>query len=327
MAQKKGLTACSLNDLTFPVELVDNPAYTNQEYSKIVRGIVPVTVPYFNDEEMGLMVENLTKEELAEMIANNPKTKEIVTEMDLNYCSPRYELVPNDTIFPKVEEILKANKIDYTAHYAHSNHVRFYAKFIIEDERFAYKMKGTNDVIKFIWEFQHSYNGLTKYKGVCGFHRLVCTNGLTVPIQEMTEFNLALEGKHTSSILHSLDEFDSILVNLTNSLDVVSNSITTKYEGLNSAEITNLENRIEEVLKAAKITSVANSKLNTVDNIIKRIEKESNLAGLGYDGKVTDWLVYNGINAYINDNSLNIASPEKRKETDSKVLEYMLQTV
>jgi len=40
---------------------------------------------------------------------------------------------------------------------------------------------------------------------------------------------------------------------------------------------------------------------------------------------VNDWLIYNGINQYINDDSRNIASPEKRRETDSKVLEYMLE--
>ncbi len=53
--------------------------------------------------------------------------------------------------------------------------------------------------------------------------------------------------------------------------------------------------------------------------------KEADKVGLGYNGKVTDWLVYNGINQYIYDDSRNIVVPEKRMETDSKVFEYMLE--
>jgi hypothetical protein len=55
---KSGTTSCKLTDLTFPVELRDNPRKTNREYSKVVTGII--------DGE----------------------------EIDLNYCSPIYELVP-----------------------------------------------------------------------------------------------------------------------------------------------------------------------------------------------------------------------------------------
>ena len=61
---KRGTTICTVDELCFPVELIDNPNKTNREYSKIVVGEV--------DGE----------------------------DMDLNYCSPRYELVPNDMIFP-----------------------------------------------------------------------------------------------------------------------------------------------------------------------------------------------------------------------------------
>jgi len=40
MKTKKGTTECSLQDLCFPVELIDNPSKTNREYSKIVTGII-----------------------------------------------------------------------------------------------------------------------------------------------------------------------------------------------------------------------------------------------------------------------------------------------
>jgi len=288
-ATKVGQTICTLDEMCFPVEMRDNERLTNREYSKVVTGVI--------DNE----------------------------EIDLNYCSPVYQLVPNSDIFPKVVEILEQKKIKYSAQFSHTQNARFYGNFIIEDTRFAHIMKGTNDMIKFMWNFQHSYNGLTKYRGIAGFYRLVCTNGMVVPVQEMEEYNLVVQGKHTSSILHSLLDFSSIMENVTQNLGVVKNSIIKKYEMLGGREVTNLEDRVLEVLKASKIIPVENAKFNTVNDIMARILKEANDTGLGYNGEVNDWLVYNGINQYVNDDSRNIAAPEKRRETDSKVLEYMLQ--
>lgn len=288
MAAKNGNTMCSLQDLIFPVELRDNERKTNREYSKVVTGVI-------NGEEI-----------------------------DLNYCSPVYELVPNSEIFPKVEEIFNNHNIAFSVNYSHTNNARFYGNYTIEDSRFAYKMKGTNDVIKFVFNFQHSYNGLTKYTGVAGFFRLICSNGLTVPVEEMKQFNLKLEGKHTSSILHSLMEFDKLLNNVVNNLGVVKTAITDKYEMLGGRMVVDVEDRIKEVLKAGSIIAVENSKFNTVKDILNRISVEANDTNLGYNGKVNDWLIFNGVNQYIYDDSRNIAAPEKRRETDSKVLEYML---
>lgn len=286
---KSGTTSCKLTDLTFPVELRDNPRKTNREYSKVVTGVI--------DGE----------------------------EIDLNYCSPIYELVPCIDIFPKVEEIFFKQGIDFSVEYSHTQNARFYGNFTIEDQRFGYRIKGTNDIIKFVWNFQHSYNGLTKYKGIAGFFRTICTNGLTVPVAEMKEYNLVLEGKHTSAILHSLQEFEQILLKVTSNLGQVKTAITNKFEMLAERQVVNVQDRITEVLKSSNIIAVENSKLNTVANILARIEKEANDSNLGYNGRVNDWLIYNGINQYVNDNDMNIAAPEKRRETDSKVLEYMLE--
>ena len=288
-ATKVGQTICTLDEMCFPVELRDNPRVTNREYSKVVTGVI--------DE----------------------------VETDLNYCSPVYQLVPNTDIFPKVVEILEEKKIKYTAQFSHTQNARFYGNFIIEDPRFAYIMEGSNDMIKFMWNFQHSYNGLTKYRGVAGFYRLICSNGMVVPVEEMEDYNLVIQGKHTASILHSLVDFKGIMENVTENLGVVKNSIVAKYELLGGRWVNKVEDRVLEVLKASKITPVENAKFNTVNDILARISAEANDSGLGYNGKVNDWLIYNGINQYVNDDSRNIAAPEKRRDTDSKVLEYMLE--
>jgi len=327
MKAKRGTTICTLNDLCFPVELRDNPRNTNREYSKVVTGIINETLPYFNEDELKQMSEALNIDEYNAMIAANPKTKIVLSPIDLNYCSPVYELVPCVDIFPKVEEIFKNKGIDFSVQYSHTQHARFYGNFTIEDQRFGYRMQGTNDFIKFVWNFQHSYNGLTKYKGVAGFYRLICTNGLTIPVQEMKNYNLVLEGKHTSVILHSLLEFEKILENVTNNLGVVKTAITDKYELLGGIWVEKPEDRIKEVLQATGIVMVDTQNFNTIEDIMKKVMSEANgeKQDLGYNGRINNWLIYNGINQYINDDSRNIAAPEKRRETDSKVLEYMLE--
>lgn len=287
---------CRLNDILFPISINDNPRETNQEYSKVVTGLVPV---------------------------KNEKTGNVeIIEKDLNYCSPRYELVPNANIFPVVEQILKQNNIEFSVTYKQRNNAMFYAEYVLEDQRFAYKINGTNDVIKFRFSFQHSYNGQVKYLGIAGFYRLVCSNGLVISVPEMDEYNLILTGKHTKIIKESLIKFNDVLNNVVNNLDTVKSAVTKKYEILANISRVKVNQRIENVLNACKINIIENNKFNIYDYLNNIISSEMMLLGYSI---ANDWLIYNAINRYIYDDSLNISAPEKRREKDSKVLEYMLK--
>ena len=281
--------ACICNDvqeLCFPVSMNNNPRKTNSEYAKVVTGII-------NGEEV-----------------------------DLNYCSKVYQLVPNENIFPQIEQVLFNHAIDFRVEYKHINHVRFYADYEINDKEYTYKMKGSvSDEIKPMIRVQHSYNGLTKYRITFGYFRLVCTNGLTIPVQEMKEFNLSIVGKHTSVILHSFEKLSEMLVYFSMNAKQVTEKITRRYEMLADSQVLTPRARIEEVLNAVKIPVVDNNKFSTVNDILMKITEE---AKNEYGGNINDWLVYNGINRYINDNSRNIATPEVRMEKDSKVLSYLL---
>jgi hypothetical protein len=114
-------------------------------------------------------------------------------------------------------------------------------------------------------------------------------------------------------------------VNIIENLGEVKTSIVSKYESLGGRMVPKLEDRIKEVMNGSKIGMFDNKNFNTVSDIRNRIMFEANKTGLGYNGKVNDWLVYNGINQYLHDDNLNITSPEKRRERDSRVLEYMLE--
>jgi hypothetical protein len=265
------------------------------------------------------------------MWCNKEYSKRIVGNIDgveklLNQCSDIYKLIPNSDIFPKINEILDMFQIEYRVVYRHINHVRFYADYIITDKRYAYRMNGTNDVVNPKLTVQHSYNGLTKYKITFGYFRVVCTNGLTIAVAEMKEFNLAIGGKHTENIVRSFEMLTDMLENFVTNASKITKRIVLKYEVLGGTWVENLEDRLTEVLEANNIAIKENSKFNTLNNIMARITHEANLPNLGYNGRVNDWLIYNGINQYLNDNDMNIMTPDVRMEKDSKVLEYMLET-
>ena len=279
------LESVSLNDILFDVEMRDNPRVTNPEYSKVVTGII--------DGQ----------------------------EIDLNYCSPRYELVPNTEIFPVVRQILVNHNIQFTENYYSLNNARFYAEYVIEDQRFSYKIGGSNgDIVKPMLRVQHSYNGLTKYMINFGYYRMVCSNGLVIPIDEMKEYNMYVTGKHTQSIKRSLEKLSNTITYFAENAAQITSAITAKYDELAGNEVTNVDDRIKEVLNAAKINIRENNKFNTLDYIKNRISGEIDL----YGGRTNDWLIYNAVNQYIHDDSLNVKTPEVRKELDSKVFEYML---
>lgn len=280
----------SLQELLFPVELRDEEMDSNSEYEKRVIGLG---------------------------IGKNGG------EMLLNQCSPRYELVPNTDIFPNIEQVLIANNIEYEVTYTHIGYVRFYADYRITDSRYSYTIQGTGDKIQPMLMVQHSYNGLVKYRIMFGYFRLVCENGLVIPVEEMKKYNLVITGKHTESIKKSFAKLNSLLTYFAAEADKIVGEITAKYEKLAINKVTKLNDRIEEVLEAVNINVIENNKFNTVADIASRINAETKDSRV--TSHVTDWLVYNGINQYLNDNDRNIVAPEKRIETDGKVLEYMLK--
>lgn len=287
--EKKGAEICSMEDLLFPVEIRDEEMACNKEYSKRVVGQI-----------------------------NGG-------DFLLNQCSDVYKLIENKDIFPMIEEVLNNNKVEYTPVYKHINHVRFYADYEITDKRYDYMMKDTFDVIRPMLRVQHSYNGLTKYKIIFGYFRLVCSNGLTIPVEEMKEYNLSIVGKHTEVIVKSFDELHNILVRFTEEAEEITGAIVNKFEVLRSRIVTKPEDRIEEIFKAMKMSVVDNKNFSTMNYLMNLIREEANKTDLGYNGEINDWLIYNAINAYLNDDSRNIATPETRMDKDSKVFEYMLQ--
>jgi hypothetical protein len=308
----------SLNEILFDVEMIDNPEPANSEYSYIVKGYGDFTttkpVPRVRKNNRGRLV--------TELVPETTTSK----ELNLNYCSYRYELVPNADIFPVVRQLLIKHGIEFEEKYSHIGYARFYAQFIITDKRYAHRINGsTSDWVYPMLKVQHSYNGQTKYKIIFGYYRIICTNGLVIPVEEMKHYNLSMVGKHTEAIKKSLKKLNNTLNFFVKNREQVKLAITAKYETLAGNVVEKWQDRVDEVMNVVGINESNKNAVDTKGYIQKQIAKEMDQ----YGGRVNDWLIYNALNHYIYDvdnSGTNVKAPEVRAELDSKVFEYLLSS-
>jgi hypothetical protein len=235
----------------------------------------------------------------------------------LNVCSDRYELLPNSEVFPKIQSILDQAGVKYDAFYHMINYAKFYAKFIVTDERM--KIGRANDFVNLMFEVDHSYNGLCKLSiNLSAGYRKVCTNGLTY-IARQNEFSMV--NKHTETINKTFEMFFNKLADISG----ITKSLKFQYDSLAEKSVSNYTDRIIEVLNGVGISKgKSDVNLNAVVNAMQTelSPKRSNVTGWK---SANDWLVYNAINeGYVYNRNLNSMHSEKRVEKDKKVLEYIL---
>ena len=184
---------------------------------------------------------------------------------------------------------------------------------------FAHDM-GNGDVIFPEMKVNHSYNGLTKYQITFGYFRLVCTNGLIIPVAEKSEFNLKITGKHTAKINKSLHElFEKVQVFTNQGSEVIQG-----FKDLSGHAVLNVGERIIEVMKATNMPIVENSNFNSIAYVTEIVEREAAKFNANDGKKVNDWLIYNGLNQLINNNDRNSYVPEAREKSDRQVFEYLI---
>ncbi|MFW5895752.1 MAG: DUF932 domain-containing protein [archaeon] len=258
-------------------------------------------------------VEKVDMQEITGFPANKDYQYGIVGHIDgkkklLNVCSDRYELVPNSEIFPKIRNILNEGGLEFSEKYESFNDARFYADYIIESDHVKIG-QSENDIIKPKISIRHSYNGMTQYAIIFGYYRMVCSNGLVVPVKGKEAQNLHIMGKHTISIRTSLD----MLMNRLNTFISNMNLYKQTFDQLGGQWIENPQKRIEEALEASKIPTKYSS------NIMETVQKEAQTI---YDGSINDWLIYNGINQFIHKGD-NKKVPEQREKYDYAAIDFL----
>lgn len=284
----------TLNDLLFPVQMIDNPATTNSEYSKIVVADID-----------GL-------------------------ETHLNYCSPRFNLLQNVDVFPVIEQMLINAGCEFVKDYKMNDDMTsFHAQYIIKTykgEDVGIVVGGVtidedgNEISDKIYPtaiVDNSYNGMQQGALTFGFFRMICSNGLVIPLEGKEETNFMIKGKHTKKLSFSFDLLLSKIELFFMSQDVMKK----KFEVLVNRPTPTFEERVEEVLSA---TGVAASKeqFRTIATTIRKEATDLNT-------EVNDFLIYNGINAHIfkgedSNGNKSKALPEVKRKLDKKVFNYMV---
>lgn len=247
-------------------------------------------------------------------------------EKILNVCGDRYNLRDN-TLFVDIENALEANDINFKVKYEMTNHVVFTAKFVLYTmggKDLAFQV-GEGDKVYPQISVRKSYNGLVKYAFLFGFFRLVCKNGLTIPVAEMKDFNFNYVGKHTEKLDENIKHLRS---RLDLYLDYVErNDVARRFLDLYDRKVENYADRVEEVMNATKI-SLSGSGLaskdydgrgKNFDTVMDYIENEAR----SLNTEVNDWLIYNGLNSFIYKN--NVKADEVRDKMDKDVMTYIIK--
>ena len=234
----------------------------------------------------------------------------------LNTCSNRYELVTNDSIFGTIESTLQANGMEYEPEYEMHDYSVFKATYLLKN---CFVSLPNGDKIYLKFEVTHSYNGLSQYTMILGYWRLVCTNGLVIPLAGHEDSNLYIRGKHTENILHSIEKLMDTLSNFIEKKDVYAD----RYRIMADRSVSNWHDRVIEVMSATGINEGKKQVNLLAIQSIMQMELNDRL-GTGNKVHANDWLVYNAINeGYVYNDQVNSIKPHLRIEKDAKVIQWI----
>lgn len=241
-------------------------------------------------------------------IVTHTGKKKVIT----NFCSNSYKLVTNeDLLLPMLEVILdEYPDVDIKAYQQRDS--RFYIDFIFQKRLNVAKealKKGEKDIVFPKFRVVNSYDGKIKYSREFGFHRLVCTNGLSVPEGE----RIVEGGLHTDSLDQLINR--EVLINSTQSFLDNARDYMIGYQKLKGQKVKNLEERIDEVLEATKFPK------RQSEAVAARVMKEMDQL----KSEANDWLVYNGFNGELNHNTEFKMTISKRQEVDKDVLKFLTE--
>lgn len=232
----------------------------------------------------------------------------------LNTCSDRYELISNDQIFLVIENLLNASDISFNATYEMHDYSVFKAQYNLND---CYVTLPNNDKMYLKFEVTHSYNGLAQYSIILGYFRLVCSNGLVVPLEDA----LYIKGKHTNKILESVE---NLITHLESFMDK-KDKYAERFEIMADRPVKNWHERIEAVMNATSIHAGKKDVNKLAIHAKMEIELNDRI-GTGNKVYANDWLIYNAINeGYIYNDSVNSIKPHLRIEKDAKLVQWIYE--
>lgn len=268
---------------------------------------MPTQIP----KSLTLPVKKIPMTELTDGLRfNNGLTHAIVIETDdgpvmVNACSKNYTLMTNAEVFgPIIKGMDSTHDIELKVRTRY--HSKFYVDVVIKDKALLTK----KDMVYPRVRFMNSYDGSLKYSFSFGFYRVVCSNGLAVPVEGMS--SKTIKAMHTPSILDRWEKAEEKIRDFLKD----SKELTDGYRTLQERKLT-LDEAIQRIQEVVKNTKAPTSRM---EGMVNRLRAEVN-SGL----PPSDWLVYNAVNYELNHGGLNTA-PHKLDKVDNQVLKYIFDT-
>jgi len=229
----------------------------------------------------------------------------------VHFAGPKYNLVPMSEILLPFERDLKSLG-KFECKYNVYDDAVFYLDYVFTDNVFSVgkerKYKKSDGITPKL-KLAHSYNGWIKFNLKFGYERLVCENGLTV-----FDYKGGFSVKHTEQLAEG-NAFKMCKEAIQEFLDE-SKILWKPYEELSTQVVTNWEERILEIITAVPGLPKREAGQNYIKEVVAR---EMDHFGVK---EADDWLIYNGINNFINHEST--ADQEYKQKLDAKVLEFVM---
>jgi hypothetical protein len=241
----------------------------------------------------------------------------------LNFCSKKYNLVPNKSLFVPIEKTLESIGIDFSKRVNIINGSKFYVDYILKEKN---QSKKVGDVFPKI-SVVNSYDGTIKFRKEFGYYKLVCENGLTTP----TGIHSKRIAKHYKGSENEIDELNDFISEFPNAVDLFIKSLSYDYKLFEE-----LQGKKADVKQVEEFAKMLNLSKGVTKAAIERFELETK-GNFGYrdldnnllvhdGGSENLFTVYNCINhAIYNTNVKEL--PEKKLEKDKSLISLFEKAV
>lgn len=231
-------------------------------------------------------------------------TQDDGNKIAVNACSKGYHLISNRELMTPLIEKMEERYKNVDVKIIQFGHCKFYTDFIIKDLEMEV-IKG--DPIFGKVRMNNSYDGSVKYAFNFGFHRLVCKNGLTAPIEGMSKDIKAMHTPNTGAKA-TQDTMDAISVFLDEAPEIIKG-----YKGmLHKIKWEDALAKIEEIASATKFPK------KQKETAAERLTIEMNM-GL----PLNNFLVYNAMNYALYQGDKTAMKEHKKDKVDLQILQKL----
>lgn len=240
----------------------------------------------------------------------------------LNFCSSRYNLVLNEKIFKPIEAHFNDNNIKFTRSVNIINNSKFYVDYIIGDRKDVGTVNGIFPKIS-IW---NSYDGGSTMRHEMGYHRLICSNGLTRPEGEVmrTSFKHAVSSnvedlslENYDKVIHLIQEVQDFIDNSDNDMNLFDKMSQQKVTKANIQSIGKKVKLSKKIIQTAKerFDLEVGSELEYINEFGETVKNKGCERNL--------FTLYNALNYGIYNTNLK-ELPEKKVEKDKVLMKHIV---